>query len=35
MSWQEMNASQKKLTLVHFALGAAFIVPILFFTVIK
>jgi hypothetical protein len=35
MNWQEMNPSQRKLTLVYFALSAAFVGPILFFTVIK
>ena len=35
MRFQEMNTSQRKLTLMYFALSAAFLLPILFFTVLK
>ena len=35
MRLRDMNPSQKKLTAMFYALGAAFILPLLFFTVLK
>ena len=35
MNWQEMNQSQKKLSIVYLALMAAFILPLVFFSALK
>ena len=35
MKYRAMNPSQKKLTAIFYTLAAAFILPILFFTVLK
>ncbi len=35
MRLSEMNSSQKKLTVVYFLLMTAFLLPILFFSVLK
>lgn len=35
MRFRDMNPSQKKLTAMYYLLMAAFILPILFFTVLK
>lgn len=35
MRFQDMNSSQKKLTMMYFALSAAFVIPILILVVLK